>query len=259
MAPLTFTFVPVEGFVGFGQALEADAWAKISVAGFEGPNRVAAKSIGDAPMLVGLELRLRWAIGELSAAIEGSASSKDNDTAWDNAQKQLNGYLAAAAASSDPQKREAAKRLQKSLLLGAGEGQTKLKYQQEVDFGRKQILLMSQGQGAADVSLLGLAAVKDEIAATTETLASAIGHGETGGRPFERRDAAVSLCRATFAHVSDALGWLSQNGQPGDDRERAAALRLPLEKLVARYPAPSQTTGAPAPETTTGEGSTAGG
>jgi hypothetical protein len=259
MAPLAFTFVPVEGFVGFEQALESDAWAAIKVADWEGPNRVAAKSIGDAPVLVGLKLRLRWGIAELAAALEGAASSKDNDTAWDNAQKQLNGYLAAAAASSDPQKRDAAKRLQKSLLLGAGEGQTKLKYQQEVDFGRKQVLLMSQGQGAADVALLGLAPVKGEIATTTEALASAIGHGDSGGRPFERRDAAVALCRAAFAHVSDSLAWLSLNGQPGTDRDRAAALRLPLENLVARYPAPSSATEAPAPEAPTVGGSTAGG
>jgi len=237
MAHLQFTFVPVEGFVGFTGALDADAWGTIVTTNHEGPGRTASSPLGDAPALISYKLRLRWAIADLTVSLEGAASAKDCDVAWDNTQKQLRAYLDAGAASSDTQKRDAATRLQKALLIGAGEGQTRLKYQQEVDFGRKQIALMSQGQGASDVALLGLGALKHELETTTDALAVAIGHGVAQGRPFERRDAALSRCRAAFASVDDALAFLLDNGH-ADDRERARALRAPLETLAARYPAP---------------------
>ena len=248
MATATFTYVPLEGFAAFNNELDGDVWGKIATTGWEGPNNSAAKPLGDAPALVLLKILLRWGIASLVSAVEGAASASDCDVAWDGCQKQLNGLLIVGAASANPQKREAAVRLQKELLLGAGTAQTKLKYQQEVDFGRKQLLLLSQGQGAADATLLGLADVQAEIAKATDALAAAIGYGENAGRPFERRAAAVSSCRATFADVAGTLQWLSANGMPGADREQASALLATLEAVVARYPAPAPAQAAETPE-----------
>ncbi len=250
MNPLVFTHVPAEGFAAFAADLSSGPWAIIDSSTYEGPNNSAAKSLGDAPTLVVVKLRLMWGIRTLVHAVEAAGGAKMQDRAWDGAQKQLNALLSAAAASNDPAKREAASRLQKVLLAGAGEAQTKLRYQQEVDFGRKQALFASQGQSGADVALLGLQPVMAEIAAATDTLAATIGHGDTEHAPYARKLVATAECAATFVSAAHLLGWLAEHGSPGPDRERAIALRVPLEELVARYPAPEPKTQAAAPVNT---------
>lgn len=237
MSKLSFAHVPPEGFVAFSAQLKTDPWASIDTKDWEGPGQTAAKSLGDAPTWISLKLRIAWTIGTLIQAMEGSGIAKDCDIAWDNGQKQLKSLLAAAAAGSDTAKREAASRLQKSLLTGAGEGQTKLKYQQEVDFGHKQALITSQGQGAADVALLGLGNMMAEIAQATSALAAAIGHGQSSARPFERQKAATLACASVFGDAVELLIWLGERGMPDADRERAEGLRLSLSELSARYPA----------------------
>lgn len=265
MGQLWFTYVPVEGFVSFSQVLDEEAWGAIDPSPWEGPKQTALKPLGDAPAVVVWKLQIAWVIGALLAARDGAGSAKDRDKAWDNGQRSLSALLTAAAASSDAKKREAAGRLQKSLLKGRGEAQTKLKYQQEVDFGRQQNKLVSEGQAAADIVLLNLQPAMEEIAATTEALAVAIGHGDGSERPGERLKAAMTACASTFSAVAQQLAWLIDNGEAGADQQRAAELRTPLEKLADRYPGPAQqtTTAAPpqataaeptAPATTTGEG-----
>lgn len=258
MGSLFFSYVPAEGFTSFKQALASGAWGAVDTVQWEGPDQTAAKPLGEAKMVVGHKLRLKWGIEALVLAMEGAGSAKDRDKAWDGAQKQLRALLAAAALSSDAAKREAAGRLQKSLLLGAGEAQTRLKYQQEVDFGRNQALLTSQGQAAADVALLGLGNVMAEIQSTTNALAAAIGHGNSSGRPFERLEEATAACAASFAAVAEQLEWQSQHAQPGPDREQAMSLRAPLETLVERYSAAKEkaaATPAEAPAEAPGGGS----
>jgi hypothetical protein len=59
-------------------------------------------------------------------------------------------------------------------------------------------------------------------------------------------EAATVACRAWFGAVAEQLQWEIDYAEPGADRERAINLRTPLEKLVARYPAP-QPTAVPVP------------
>ncbi len=240
MKPLSFTHVPAEGYSGFSTELSTGTWAVVDTSSYEGPNQSASKSLSDASVFVALKLRMKWGIAALVQATEGSGTAKSYDRTWDTLQKQLNALLMASAASMEPAKHEAAKRLQQSLLLGGGEGQTKLRYQQEVDFGRKQVLMTSQGQGAADMTLLGLGVLLASIDAATDSLAEAIGHGDYGHAPHRRRIAATSACGAAFASAAQLLAWIAAHGT-AEDRELAMDLRGPLVELVARYPAKTVT------------------
>lgn len=64
----------------------------------------------------------------------------ERDAEWDSAQRALNLCLATAAEHKDPAVREAAGRLRGALLKGAGTEQTTLSYDEEVDYGRQQLL-----------------------------------------------------------------------------------------------------------------------
>lgn len=262
MSQPSFAHVSPEGFASFNTQLNEGDWALIDTSAWETANQSPAKALGDAPLLVFLKVRMKWSVSALIAALQGAASAKDLDINWDNAQKQLNALLAAAAVSTDPSKREAAARLQKMLLSGAGEGQTKLKYQQEVDFGHKQALLVSQNPGAADIALLGLGNAMNDIAQATSALAAAIGHGEGPERPSERQKLAASACSATFGFTAQTLAWLAANGLAGEEQNRAQRLRSSLVELAARYPAPTGNAApnpAPVPPTPGGGGDAGGG
>lgn len=234
MSQLSFTHVPSTGFSSFYAKFTSGVWALIDISAYEGAGAIP---LWNAPTLVVVKVRLKKAVVELLHSIEGAGGAKGCDRIWDGCQKQLNGLICVAAASNDPAKRDAAGRLQKMLLLGAGEGQTRLRYQEEVDFGRKQVALVSQGQGAADVALLGLGSVITEIDSATNALAAAIGHGNSVVAPHRRKAMATVACVATFGWAVESLGWMFEHGRPGPDQELAMELLATLNELVARYPA----------------------
>jgi hypothetical protein len=246
MAAYAFGAVIEDGFISFTTDLAEGEWSLIDTSTYEGPGRTALKPLCDAPAAVVWKLQLSWAIGALIAAKAGAAGAKDCDKAWDTIQKRIKALLSVALTDADPQKRAAAERLQKGLLLGAGTAQTNLNYHQEVDFARKQLVTVSEGQPAADVALLGLAPTMAEVAATTDALAVAIGHGEGDDRPSERVRAALSACSATFGAVATQIAHLTTKGQVGADRERAQDLLKPLAALLARYAPAAAAPAAPA-------------
>jgi hypothetical protein len=241
MKQLVFTHVPAAGFAAFDVELSTGEWACVDSSRFEGGARRSAKPLDEGPALVVVKLRLKWAIASLMQAIEVAGDAKECDRQWDTLQRQLATILGARAASNDPVKRAAVQRLQSTVLLDASAAQTKLPYEQEVDFGRKQVLHASQGQGAADVASLGLVPLMLEIAAATDALATAIGYGTTTKTPQECKAEARAACAATFASAAYWLGWIAEYGSEGTDRERAKALVKPLEQLSERYAGPSKT------------------
>ncbi|MDI3282850.1 hypothetical protein [Polyangium sp. 15x6] len=239
MSEPSYAHVPEEGFQSFALELSQGAWALIDTTDYEGGGQAAPKPLCDAPLQVIWKLRVAWALAELGSARGGADTAKDSDGAWDGTQKKLGGLLLAASHDKDPEKRAAAARLQKAFLLGAGTGQTKLRYQQEVDYGRTQVQLAKEAPHAVDIHLLGLEQVITEIEETTDALADAIGHGQgKGRRPSERRRAALGACSTTFAAVADSIAWVLRHGAPGD-QPRANALLESLHALARRYPAPS--------------------
>ncbi len=219
MSPLSFTHVPQAGFSAFGAQLSMGVWALVDTIAYGDPTQ----PLWNAPMTVVVKIRIKRAVMGLLEAIAGAGGAKGCDRRWDGCQKQLNGLLHVAAVSNDPAKQEAALRLQKMLLLGAGEGQTQLRYQEEVDFARKQVALTSQGQGATDVALLGLGPLMAEIVLATDTLAAVIGHGGTSRTPYRRKANATTMCASTFSWASETLSWMAEHGGAGPERELAIA------------------------------------
>lgn len=241
MKQLVFTNVPAAGFAAFDVELSTGDWACVDSSRYEGGPRRTAKGLDEGPTLPIVKLRLKWAIASLLQAIDVAGDAKECDRNWDTAQKQLASILGARAVSTDVIKRAAAQRLQSTLLMRSSAAQTNLHYQQEVDFGRNQVVHVAQGQGAADVASLGLLPLMLEIAATTEALAMAIGYGTCTKTPQERKASARTACAATFASAAYWLGWIAEFGSERADRERAEALRAPLEQLAARYAPPPTT------------------
>lgn len=233
---LVFTHVPAAGFAAFDVELATGDWACVESTRFDGGPRKIAKPLEDGPTLIIVKLRLKWAIAALLQAIDVAGDAKECDRQWDVLQKQLASILGARVVSNDSHKRAAAQRLQSALLLrSSGIGQTKLPYQEEVDFGRQQVQHVCQGQGAADVALLGLVPLLVEISSATEALAISIGYGVSTKTPQERKASARAACAATFSSAAYWLGWIAEYGSEPADRERAAALLVPLEELAARH------------------------
>lgn len=252
MTSLSFAHVPEEGFQAFLHELSQGEWALIDTTSYEGANHTAAKSLVDAPLQIGWKLQIAWALGQLAHARSGADSAAEADLNWDGTQKRFAALVTAATHDLQPEKRAAGARLQKALLLGSGTAQTKLKYQQEVDFARTQLQMAKEPQHAADIAMLGLGTLITDIAQTTDALALAIGHGEgTSRRPSERRRVMLGACSTTFSTVAAGMTWVIENGLPEDDK-RARALLETLQALAARYPAPQTPTAQPpAPQTPT--------
>lgn len=233
MSQPSFAYVPHSGFAAFGATLSTSPWSLVDTSAYNDP----AKPLWDAPLLVAVKIRVSRAVHGVLVASMGAGSARTCDQTWDGCQKRLNHGIGIHLASADTTKRDAAMRLKSMLLLGAGEGQTRLRYQEEVDFGRKQIALVASGQGAADVALLGLASTMNEIQVATEALAQAIGHGETVAAPHARRIKATASCVLTFGWAAEYLDWMVSQAGPGDERALAMSLLDSLQELAARYPA----------------------
>ena len=236
MSQLSFSHVPMAGFAAFQSTMQEHPWTEIDASAYSDPS----KSLWDASPLVLSKVRLQRSIQQLLVTMLGAGGAKACDRRWDSTQKQLNGLLVAYAESSDPAKRDAAKRLQSLLLLGGGVAQTMLRYQEEVDFGRKQIALVAAGQGATDVATLGLGAMINEMAVATEALAAVIGHGETVAAPHLRRAKAVTTCAQTFGVVAEGLAWLIDQGGNGAEQGIAMKLYTSLHELTDRYALPKR-------------------
>lgn len=241
MAEVTFAYVPIEGFAAFDVELSSGAWGAVEISPYLGADGRAVQPLGTAPVFIALKIQLFQPIANVVRAMSGAGTAKLCDNAWDGTQKLLHNTIAVGLASRDAAKRAAAERLQKLLLLGDGEKQTQLTYQQEVDFGRNQIRIMTESPHAADVTLLGLQPVVTELAATTNALAQAIGHGETGLPPAKRKRAATAACVAAFGAVARQLEWLTESGMEGVDRQMAVTLHDALVELAMRYPRPTST------------------
>jgi hypothetical protein len=234
----SFRSVTDDAFVAFTAELDQGPWGTIDITPYIDAEGAVTKPVGNAPAGVYFKIELNGSIAALVRARSGTYSAADLDRIWDTQQRTLNLALVAASADPDANKRAAAKRLRKVLLLGSGTGQTKLPYQKEVDFGRQQKKDVASGQGADDVKLLGLGPVLGTIDVATENLAAAINHGSTGEAPSDQARVAKAACAAAFSWVAEGLGRVVMRGMPGPDRETAEQLLEVLFALAARYPAP---------------------
>lgn len=249
MASFGYGTVADRGFVGFERELDGGAWKAISTKKYEDDWEKGAALLLDAPHPVVWKLRLRRGIGAIVAAL-GTVPLTTLDAGWDAAQRRLFHRVAIGVDSEDPAVRAAADRARAQLLSGAGTAQTQLDYDDEVDFGRQQIKLTSDGGPlAADAKKLDLAGALSDVAKTTEALAKGLGRAEGGKRkpPSRQLREAVAACAASFTAVHEQIAWFISETPPGPERDHLASLLAPLDDLLARRAAPAVPAAAAAP------------
>ena len=238
-----YGYVTEKGFMAFSHDLEEGAWQGVSIQGFDGAQRALSGDALGMPRDVAWKLRATWAIAALRDALGASPEVlAELDAAWDASERRLYHRICCSAEDRDPAVREAAERLRGALLSGNGTAQTNLTYDEEVDYGRHQVVLMSKGAVARDVQICGLAGAREEIAEVTEALAHGLGRApgeKRKGSRHQRIRAARSACAAAFNGIHGEIAWFIGNMVPSKGRTRAEKLLAPFRALLERYPAGS--------------------
>jgi hypothetical protein len=249
-----YGYVPDKGFVSLLSDLSEGAWKDISIKKCDHPDQQLTPALFESsPPAVLWKLRASWAIATLRHALgAGSAILDQLDADWDSVQRKLNFTLGSAGEDEDPDKRDAAERLRGALLLGNGIAQTKLGWEEEVDFGRQQVTLTKEGPLADDAKLIGLQPILKAVEKTTEALASGLGRSpeqkRVGTRAARVREA-LAGCSAAFNTIHNQITWFLDHTEDGPTRTRLSQLLAPLQALLERYPSKGGATNSdPAPE-----------
>jgi hypothetical protein len=250
-----YGYVPDKGFVSLLNDLSEGAWKDIPFKKYDNPDQQLTPALVEGPLLIFWKLRASWAIATLREALgAGSAILDQLDADWDSTQRKLNFTLGSAGEDEDPEKRDAAERLRGALLLGNGTAQTKLSWEEEVDFGRQQVTLTNAGPLADDARLIGLQPTLKAVAKTTEALAEGLGrnpdHKRVGTRSARVREA-LAGCAACFNTIHNEITWVLDHTDDGPTRARFSQMLSPLQALVERYASRTGATPgdpAPAPE-----------
>jgi hypothetical protein len=245
-----FGNVPDRGFLAFASDLVQGAWESVSTRAYEDAHERPAGLL-DAPLSVTWKLRIGWSIRALRDVLgSGGDEVAALEGAWDRTQRKLHALITAHENDANQAVCDAAVRVRQRLLHGQGTGQTRLPFQSEVDFGRKQVQFASETPVRESVALLGLGPVIDEIARTTEALAAGLGRlpdGVAHAAQSQRIRNAMKLCRDCFASVLNEIDELAGHVPSGPEHDRLLALRAPLAALRDRYAAPAAHRPAPAP------------
>lgn len=240
-----YGYVSEKGYMAFTHDLGEGAWAAISITAYDNPEHTLPANPFSVPPDIAWKLRAAWAIAVLRDALGASPEVLAGlDARWDASQRKLFHLLGAAESDQSKAIQDAAKRLKGALLSGNGTEQTTLSYDEEVDYGRNQVALMSSGPLVADVTLLGLAAMRDQISQDTEALGQGIGRGPGEKRvPSRSRRirAAVASCAAAFNGIHGEIAWMIEHTPPGAVRTQLEAMLAPFQALLERYPAPVMT------------------
>ena len=223
-------------FISFEKELEEGAWKEIATKKFEAEAKESVGALLKAPLPVTWKLRMRFGIASVLSAL-GVPQISELDAVWDASQRRLFHRLGAAVDDKDPAVRAAADRLCSLLLLGTGTQQTQLEYEDEVDFGRKQVAAARHGGPfAADAKLARIDGEIADIDKATEALAAGLNR-PTGGKrraPSQQVREAVAECAQIFNGVHDDLSWFVDKAPPGAERDHLTALLAPLEALLER-------------------------
>jgi hypothetical protein len=236
--------------------LENAPWTEI-------PAPDPAKPLSEAPTVVMLKNRLDRAVRGVLAAMGVSNNVLEADKEWDRCQTRLNTRVAFDENDTELERRAAAGRVRATLLTGGGTGQNALALDLEVDFGGAQVNQCKEGTPLyADIQALGYQTLIDDIRASSDALAVAVGREIPGPRPPSRsvqiREAVRSAARA-FNAVDDSIDdLLTETAEGTPAHAQLTKLRLSLQSLLARYATHTPPAGAegPIPENPTAAPST---
>jgi hypothetical protein len=255
MTPCGYGNVPEKAFLAFRRDLSEGAWRDISLEGDEYLGQGLASPLLHASP-PGWKLRVTIAIASLRDTLGARSAILDRlDADWISIQRKLHAQLSSARQDRAEAKREAAERLRGALLLGDGTAQTILGWDEEVDFGRRQVALTQEGPLAGDARMVGLAFLLKAVEDTTEALARGLGRGpgqkRSSVRAARMRESRAA-CAAVFRGIHGEIAWLLDHTDHGATRARLSLLLAPFQALLDRYPpessaAPADPASAPPP------------
>jgi hypothetical protein len=228
-----FSYVVEDGYIAFKKAMEKNAWGQI-------------KPTTSSPLTASREscwlLRFDRAFQNLLDARRPrtSLSGKEIDTQkWDPLQLRLDSETQLHLDRKDPIKKAAATKIREQLVIGGGRGQTKFALEKEVIHGRKQVFV-ARNELAAEIALLELDSLIDEIDEATEELAEATGDGSSTAQA-KRVAQAVSQCGQSCSFILNDIDWLlEQPDTTTDEKAPLETLRKPLLELLVQYPPPAK-------------------
>ena len=190
----------------------------------------------DSPLLATIKTAVLQDVEALALALNGTfEGALPADVNWDRAQTQLARQLAVEEVHDDPARVQAAKLLQRDLLLGQGTAQVRLPFDEEVAFGVRQRELAAQEPYKTHIALLGLGDQLERIRQATHALDSALKAGAAAGatsRSVRIRNA-LSDVRSTLQWAHRSLDQLTKKAHTKPDRELAADLLATFTKLNA--------------------------
>lgn len=225
-------------FISAGEKIAVDpGWSEIEVSAFVAPAAgVVPQNLADQPRRVGWKVRILWSISALMSALDLIDPKKVAalDADFDTAQRRLEKKATLDLTDTDPAISEAAQRVV-SLLLPDGLAQNKLPYDQEVDFGLKQVAIARE-KLTAEVSRLGLQPFMEHIERATKNLAEAIGLSPNTTRDAAKSRRIYEATRATqrdFKAVLADILWHVDYAPTAADREALLALAKPLQIALA--------------------------
>lgn len=256
MARYGYSYLSDKQLLSFLQSeMERGEWGKIDTSKYQDTAQLPPEGLLDLPVLLVFKLWLFWALSGLARTlgILDTTVLLKLDEAWDSFQRQLHFQLAFFAAGLDQAKKEAALRLREVMLLGDGLAQTRLSYDDEADFGYRQIALSKEEGHAKDIALLGIEPLFESILASTSALEKGLGRtpGDTRRGPRSKRvEAALNDCRATCLLVHKGLERLSKTTPAGPQKEMLEKLLAPLVDMLGRGQRPENNPEAEEEETT---------
>lgn len=240
MANYGYTNLNEKHFLSFSHNdLPQGAWGSIDAKEKSDPANLDEKGLTEVSLFVVWKIWIIWAISQLTEALGllSTAMLEKLDNAWDSGQRQLYHQIAYFEAEADEALRRAAKILRDAMLLGDGLAQTKLAYDDEVDWGYMQLSLAKEKVFADAIALLGLGHIFDKIKAATDALAKGLGRapGEKRLESRSRRiENAVRECRSTFGLIHRTIDKHLKTTPPGPTRDFLEQLREPLLEMLAR-------------------------
>ena len=228
-----------DALAAFRQQLEEAPWKAIDVTPFLKVEDQLAISI--LPLI---KLRLQKRVDAVISALRTDSGELGRlDAFWDITQRKLNRRIDEGAESPDEPTRAAAARLSAALLLGNGLAQTLLPYEDEVNFGLKQLALLrapkedkAQTSLGEDAALLDLEKVIQEVEQRTKDLAAGLERvpaEATDTSRYNRIKLAVSDCIETLNHAHTAL---VEQIEGTSNAQTKATLQVLLDSLLSLIP-----------------------
>jgi hypothetical protein len=240
MSIYVFNRVSKDKLVTLSKSLGEGLWAEIDIKPYEDLSDHL-----EVPLLALLKLRLLHRATALTYIVSGTSDAlQKQDERWDAAQKRYVLKIMTAEADDDPSLQAAATRLRRATTLGDGLGQTKLDYEAEIAFGKKQLTLTSNKERtmdsipslAEDLALINaesnMKEIKERTADFDKAIKQTIGDGEVTSRAVR-----IRLSVAEFvAELNDAHRELEKQISTSKKAEVKARLKALQDELRAAIP-----------------------